>query len=393
MHPQRSPHSQAKPATYLDSNASYPLCPSVLLGLRGFLRSEVIGNPSSIHWHGRSSKRLVTEAKEKIALTLGQNIDLEQIVFTSSGTEANQMAIRSILEPLFLEGQKPHWILTPVEHDSVMQMEKWCTDRSGKVSFLPVDSSGVPAIEALEKLVTPETALISLLWVNNETGVITPLEKLIEFAKKKNIKTHIDAVQAWGKIPIDLNKLGADYVSFSAHKIGGLAGTGFLWIKRGARVEPFLLGKQEKSRRGGTENLLGILAAGLAATEIDLNKVKSQVFPLRDFLENEIKRRISGITINGEGAERVSQTLNISFDGLEGDSLLMALDLEHFSLSAGSACSSGALEPSHVLLALGRTKKQALASLRISLYPGVVQKDLENFLNTLENTVFRLRKK
>ncbi|MBI3535738.1 MAG: cysteine desulfurase [Deltaproteobacteria bacterium] len=346
-------------------------------------------NASSIHWHGRESKRILASSREAIASSLNIADQSEQLCFTSSGTESNQLAIRSVLEPLCLAGKNPHWITTTVEHDSVLQMTKWCQGKGIQVSFLPVDKNGIPVISALDELIKQETVLLSTLWVNNETGVITPLEKVKPYLSGKNISWHVDAVQAWGKIKTNINELGADFVTFSSHKIGGLMGNGILW--HDAIISPLILGYQEKGRRGGTENLLGIYAAGLAAQDINLTDFTAKVLPLRERLQSEICKKIPGVIINGEGVARIANTLNISFDNIDSESLVMALDLEGFSLSAGSACSSGTLKPSHVLLAMGRSKAHALASLRVSLSCSNTWNELEKFINILELVVKRIR--
>ena len=402
-------------AIYLDSNAGAPLHPRVVEALRILFSAPssdgaannkqsltvLVPNPSSIHSHGREAKRMLAEARESIARSIGPSTDPEQLIFTSSCTEANQLAIISALEPHFKkDGQKSrqksekvHWITTPVEHDSVMQMVAWVKERGGEVSFLPVDEKGQPKIDRLTELWKPgETALVSALWVNNETGVITDVKALTAAVRALGGLIHIDAAQAWGKLSIDVESLGAHFVTLSGHKIGGLAGTGVTWFARGTRAQPVLLGKQEKGRRGGTENLVGIIAAGAAASAIDCAAWQTAVEPLRDRFESAIRVLIPGVHVNGEGSPRVANTSNLSFEGIEGDSLVMALDLAGFSVSSGSACASGVLEPSHVLLAMGRTPKQAMAALRVSLSSTDTWEELESFLATLETIAARVRK-
>lgn len=378
-------------AIYLDANAGVPLKPEASAALRELLERGHIPNPSSIHSHGRFAKRLAADAREKIARSLGAGVDSEQLVFTSSGTEANQLAIRSVLDPLFLKGETPHWITTPVEHDATLQLIEWTKKRGGSVDFLPVDSQGRPIVAELARLVRPETRLVSLVWANNETGVVADVAAFVAEAKRLGLRIHLDAAQVWGKLPLDVQKLGADLVTFSAHKIGALAGLGLVWIGRGMPLSAVIPGKQEKGRRGGTENLAGIVAAGAAAATLDPLAWASRVEPLRDRLEKEIVSRIPGAIVNGAGAPRVPNTLNLNFDGVEGDGLVMALDLAGYSVSSGSACSSGVLEPSHVLLALGRSKTQAMAATRISLVDELPWSVLEGFVAVLEKTVARVR--
>lgn len=384
-----------KNANYLDFNAGAPLHPSAVKKLRLFFSESdpsFLANPSSIHAHGRLAKSEFAEAREAIAASLGAKTDPEQLVLTSSGSEANQLAIRSVLEARLLRGEKPHWITTPVEHDSVMQMQAWLKERGGAVSLLPVDKQGVPQIAALSELWRPETALVSLLWVNNETGVISPVAEAVRDVRARGALIHIDAAQAWGKLPIDLEALGAHYVTFSGHKIGGLAGTGLLWVGRGTRVQPVILGKQEKGRRGGTENLAGWLSVGAAAQSLNPVQWSERVVLLRDRLESVIETLIPGTCINGKGAPRVANTLNLTFDQVEGDGLVMALDLAGFSVSSGSACASGVIEPSHVLLAMGHSKQKAMAAVRVSIGETTPWEALESFAQVLKTTVERVRR-
>lgn len=386
-------------AIYLDFNAGAPLHPRVIEALLSYFRiplSEnsavsVLANPSSIHFHGRQAKRAVAEAREFIARSIGLKTDPEQLLFTSSGSEANQMVIRSILESEIHAGRKVHWITSPVEHDSVMQMVSWVKNKGGEVSFLDLDSAGRPQAESLERLIRPETRLVSVIWVNNETGAVTPLEDFSTIIKKHSIKLHVDCAQAWGKLPIDTLALGADAITLSSHKIGAPAGTGVVWIAPGTRLTPLIAGKQEKGRRGGTENVLGIIATGAAAQAIDPLAWDYALRPIRDQFESGIKTQISGTYINGESAKRIANTTNLSFDGVTGEGLIMALDLAGFSVSSGSACSSGVLEPSHVLLAMGRTKAQATAAVRVSFGLGTSSSILERFTDALDQTIIRMR--
>jgi cysteine desulfurase len=391
-----------KAKIYLDANAGLPLKPAASQailslfahgGAFSHLESDfLIPNPSSIHSHGRLAKRAVAEARESIARSLGSQVDPEQLVMTSSGTESNQLAIRSVLEARLRAGQKPHWITTTVEHDSARQLVDWLMQRGGAVTELAVDAEGRLQAEGLSDLIRPETALVSLVWVNNETGVILDVEGVAQVVARFGVPLHLDAAQAWGKLPFDVDRLGASYVSFSGHKVGGLAGTGVLWVARGKQMDAVILGKQEKGRRGGTENTLGLIALGAASGELDPVGWAERVQPLRDELERAICARIPGAYVNGGHAPRVANTLNLNFEGIERDGLVMALDLAGFSVSAGSACSSGVLEPSHVLRAMGRTDLQAMAALRVSLVDSVQPSDLHGFVESLEAAVSRMRR-
>ncbi|NBU19959.1 cysteine desulfurase [bacterium] len=384
---------QLRSGIYLDSNAGSPLKSTVQEVLLSWLRepSIIIPNSSSIHAHGRRAKKALAEARESIALSLGSTTDPEQLIFTSSGTESNQLVIQSVMQSALDQGIKPHWVTTPVEHDSNRQMIQWITQRGGSVTFLPIDDQGAPIALALRDLIRPETVLVSVLWVNNETGVISPVEKIASICRKASITLHVDAAQAWGKLPIDLERLGAHWVTFSGHKIGALAGTGLVWLARGQKVHSLILGKQEKGRRGGTENTLGIIALGAAARSIDPLVWADRVMPLRDQLQQEIYNSIPGAFVNGGLGPRVANTLNLSFEGIEGDGLVMALDLAGYSVSSGSACASGVLEPSHVLMAMGKTKLQAMSAVRVSLADELPWNDLEKFCRVLKNTVERVR--
>jgi cysteine desulfurase len=381
----------ARPAIYLDSNAGAPLSPRVKDALLPFLELSSAHthahptNPSSIHQHGRSAREVLSRAREQVAKSLKAEAD--QIVFTSSGSEANQAAIRAVLEPLLIAGKKPHWITSPVEHDCVLQMTSWLRDRGGTISTLSLDQNGAIDVSSFAKLVRPETALVSALWVNNETGVISDIESLAREAAQSSIPLHVDAAQAWGKIPVALSKSDAvgmaDFVCFSGHKIGALAGTGVLWQKSPGSLRGPILGKQEKSRRGGTENLIGAVSLGVAAEGIDPQAWDDHVRPLRDRMEGEILRRLPGTRIHGVSGDRVANTSNILLDSEKRD-WITALDLQGYSVSVGSACSSGLPEPSHVLQAMGLTAAQALASIRVSLSPELTWSEIEGFVHTLE---------
>jgi cysteine desulfurase len=385
----------ARAATYLDFNAGAPLSKHVIEALFSLLSEGgsgvLIANPSSTHGAGRTAKKWLTDARIQVAQTLGPKTQSEQIVFTSSGTEANQLAIRSILEPRLIMGERPHWITSAVEHDSVTRMASWLQDRGGTVSLLPVNKDGVPQVTCIRELWRPETVLTSVIWANNETGVLTDVQTLSETVRELGGVLHLDAAQALGKIPIDATSTGAQLLSFSGHKIGALSGTGFLWFDRDLRPHPAILGAQERGLRGGTENVAGIVSLGAAAAALRPESWMSCIRPLRDRLERVICERIPGVTVNGGGADRVANTLNLSFEGVRGDSLVMALDFCDYYLSTGAACSSGVSQPSRVLMAMGRTPKQAMASVRVSLSDELTWETLDGFLSTLEEAVRKLR--
>jgi cysteine desulfurase len=394
-----------KAGIYLDSNAGASLRPQVVATLLSFLAGEKVGkeggqptcvlNPSSSHSYGRQAKRLLSTAREQVARSFGSGTDPDQMIFTSSGTEANQLAIRSVLEKSFLSGKKPHWITTKTEHDSVLRMTEWVRARGGEVSYIPVDRNGLYDFSAIEKLWREETVLVSLLWVNNETGVINDLAPMVEWVSRHGAVLHVDAAQAWGKIPLNLSTVGAHLVAFSGPKIGALGGSGVLWVAKAmpnhSTFEPMLLGNQEKARRGGTENVLSAMALGVAAIQLDPKSWAHKVAPLRDRLQSTVCEKLTGVTVHGSAAPRVANTLNLSISGIQGDALVDALDLAGFCVSRGSACSSGISRHSHVLQAMGFSDDMTGSSIRISLPDDVLWSDLEQFSEALVRIVLKQR--
>lgn len=287
-------------------------------------------------------------------------------------------------------GAKPHWILTSVEHDCVGAMVRWLEERGGTASFLPVDSKGALRLEELPELFRPETALVSLIWVNNETGVIHDVSAAANVAQSRGVPVHLDGAQAWGKIPVELRSMaGVSFAAFAAHKLGSLPGTGVLWSREPRTVRPIFPGKQERGTRGGTENVLGIVAAGAAADALGNDRNKDSVRESRDRLEREILRALPLARIHGAGSPRVANTVNASFSAYGARDLVMALDLEGYSVSAGSACAAGSPEPSHVLTAMGCTREEALGSIRISLWEALPPESVVKFVETLARVVLR----
>jgi cysteine desulfurase len=368
---------QIRDAIYLDVNAGALLHPEVIKALSS---PDLLlgGNPSSIHAHGRKAKNLINDARSRIAQSLGlySREASRSVFFTSSGSEANQLAIKSIFVPFIQQKKKIHWITTKVEHSCNLKMVEWVEGFGGEVSFLPVDSQGRANVSALASLVRPETALVSLIWVNNETGVINDIETFAHECLKLKLPLHLDGAQAWGKIPVELEKLsaiGVSFAAFAAHKIGGLSGNGVLWAKdiKNVFVTP------------GTENTAGIYTMGVAASQIDLAR-QADLAQLRNRLQTWVTSTISGVIVNGGEAPRVAGTLSLSYNGISKQGLVQSLDLEGFSVSSGSACASGNPEPSHVLRALGRTFEQASAATRISFNSDTRWSDLERFGAALE---------
>jgi cysteine desulfurase len=314
-------------------------------------------------------------------------------VFTSGGTEADNFAIRGVAEALEPTGRK-HLIASSIEHEAVLNTFKALARRGWKTTLLPVDASGIVSPEALSEALTPDTALVSVMHANNEIGTIQPVAELARLARSRGVLFHTDAVQSVGKIPVDVSGLGVDLLSLSGHKFNGPKGAGALWIKRGTRISATMTGgKHERNRRAGTENVPGLAGLGIAA-QLAVSKRDAEarrVAALRDRVEQGILTRVPGTAINGAREPRVPNTTNISFEGVEAESLLIALDLQGIAVSTGSACSSGTLEPSHVLKAMGLPTHRTQNSIRISLGAGNSDADVDYFLEQISGVVEKLR--
>jgi cysteine desulfurase len=314
-------------------------------------------------------------------------------VFTSGGTESDNFAIRGAAAAVEPTGRR-HLIASSIEHEAVLNTLKALARLSWRTTLLPVGDSGIVSPDALGDLIAPDTALVSVMHANNEIGTIQPVAALAEIARAKGALVHTDAVQSAGKLPIDVRALGVDLLSVSAHKFGGPKGVGAIWIRRGVRMQPVLTGgKHERNRRAGTENVAGIVGMGVAA-DLAVAKLAAEalrVGALRDRLEEGILRRVSGTQVNGDRSARVANTTNISFERVEAESLLIALDLEGVAVSTGSACSSGTLEPSHVLRAMGFAAHRAQNSLRFSLGANSTSEEVDRVLDVLPGLVEKLR--
>jgi cysteine desulfurase len=375
--------------TYFDHNATTPPDPAVVEAMRRAL-IEDFGNPSSVHHFGQRAKALLDEARSSVATLIGA--EPAEVVFTSGGTEADNLAIRGAAEALEPTGRR-HLVASSIEHEAVLNTVKALARRGWTVTLLPVGASGILDPKALEEAITPETALVSVMHANNEIGTVQPIAELASIAHRAGALMHTDAVQSVGKIPVDVRRLGIDLLSLSAHKINGPKGAGALWIKRGTRlVSTMAGGKHERNRRGGTENVPGIVGLGVAA---DLARTKAarltEIAALRDRLERVVLERVTGTAVNGAREARVPNTTNISFDGVEAESLLIARDLEGFAVSTGSACSSGTLEPSHVLRAMGLPAHRTQNSIRFSLGAGNTEADVDQLVAKLPTLVEKLR--
>jgi cysteine desulfurase len=375
---------------YMDHNATTPPDPAVVEAVVRALQED-FGNPSSVHYFGQRAKALLDDARSSVADLVGA--EPAEVVFTSGGTEADNLAIRGTADVLESSGRR-HLIASSIEHEAVLNTVKALTRRGWTVTLLPVDASGIVAPAALEAAITDQTALVSVMHANNEIGTIQPIADLAAIAHARGALFHTDAVQSVAKIPVNVRALGVDLLSLSAHKFNGPKGAGALWIKRGTRMAATMTGgKHERNRRGGTENVPGIAGLGVAArlAREKLAIEAPRVAALRDRLEQGILAAVQGTVVNGALTPRVPNTTNVSFDGIEAESLLIALDLEGFAVSTGSACSSGTLEPSHVLRAMGLAAHRTQNSIRFSLGAGNTEAQVDALIAKLPAVVDKLR--
>ena len=375
---------------YLDHNATTPVDPAVAEAMTRAL-TDLFGNPSSVHYYGQQAKAALDEARSAVAALVGA--EPAEVVFTSGGTEADNFAIRGAAEALEHTGRK-HLITSGLEHEAVLNTFKALARRGWRTSMVPLDASGIVSPDRLRQVMTDDTALVSVMHANNEIGTIQPVAELAGIAHAHGALFHTDAVQSAGKIPVDVRTLGADLLGVSAHKFYGPKGVGALWIKRGVRLLPTSTGgKQERSRRGGTENMPGIVGMGAAAAQAKkkLTGEGTRLAALRDRLENGILAAVPNTEVNGARDMRVPNTTNISFDRVEAESLLIALDLEGIAVSTGSACSSGTLEPSHVLRAMNLPSHRAQNSIRFSLGASNTDEQVDRVISVLPVIVKKLR--
>jgi cysteine desulfurase len=371
---------------YLDNNATTPILPEVLEAMQPYF-AEHFGNASSIHHHGQETRAAVEHAREAVAALLGCRPS--EIVFTSGGTEGDNLAIFGLIR----EGD--HIISSTIEHHAVLNSCKRLEEAGSEVTYVPVDGRGLVDPDDVRRALRSNTKLISIMMANNETGVLQPVEDIGKVAAEADVYFHSDGVQAAGKVAIDVNRIGCDLLSISGHKMHAPQGVGGLYIRKGTILQPMLYGgSHERSRRAGTENVPGIVALGKAAEiakeALDRGDL-ARMAALRDRLQEKIVAEVEAIGVNGEGAPRVPNTTNIHFDYIEGEALVIALDLKGLAVSTGAACSSGAIEPSHVLTAMGLPSDQARASLRFSLGKQNTPEDVEFALSLIPRTVARLR--
>ncbi len=374
---------------YLDSNATTPVFPEVMEAMRPYF-GEHFGNASSIHHHGQETRAAVERARESVAALLGCRAS--EVVFTSGGTEADNLAIFGLARP------GDHVITSTVEHHAVLNACKHLAKYPGmagcEVTYIPVDGRGLVDPADVKRAIRPNTKLITIMLANNETGVLQPVAEIGKIAAEADVYFHTDAVQAAGKIPVNVNQIGCDLLTISGHKIHGPQGVGALYVRKGTGIEPMLYGgSHERSRRAGTENVPGIVglakAAELASAGFERGD-DQKMAAARDHLERELLN-IEASGLNGEGTPRVPNTTNIYFDGIEGEALVIALDLKGLAVSTGAACSSGAIEPSHVLTAMGLSRDRAKCSIRFSLGKQNTAEDVDFALSLIPETVARLR--
>jgi len=375
---------------YLDHNATTPVHPDVVAALLPFL-GERFGNPSSIHWAGRAVTGAVEEAREQVARLVG--CEPGEVVFTASGTEADNMALKGVVSAL--RGRGNHIITTRVEHPAVTNTLLALEREGCAVTWLEVDGDGLLDPAQVEDAITDRTILISVMYANNETGVLFPVREIGEIALRRKVSFHCDAVQAAGKVPLDFRGSGMGLLALSGHKLQAPKGIGALVVRRGVKCHPLLHGgSQERNRRAGTENVAGIVAFGKAC-EIARTAMADGMLrlrSLRDRLEEGILALIPGAAVNGHREYRLPTTTNISFQGIDAHSLLMALDLEGVAASSGAACSSGTVRFSPVLAAMGRSPEAARGSVRFSLGRGTTAGEIERVLVLLPRLVARLRR-
>ena len=380
---------------YLDNSATTAMAAEVIEAMLPYFSDEM-GNAQSVHSFGQRAKAAVEKARRRVAALI--NAEPAEIVFLSGGTEADNLAIRGIAEAHGDHGR--HIITTRIEHPAVLATCEALEAGGYRITYLPVSRKGIVSVDDLRQAISDDTILVSIMLANNETGTMQPIEEiaaLISEARSRGLDHlyfHTDAVQGVGKVPVDVKQLGVDLLSLSGHKIHGPKGNGLLYVRKGTRLAKQLFGgHHERDRRAGTENVPGIVGLGRAAelARTQLSERSSRMRLLRDHLEEQVLSRFDGVTVNGDKELRVPNISNLSFDGVDGESLLIALDLRGIAVSTGSACASGSLEPSHVLQALGLTRAQVRGSLRFSLGAYTTREEIDYAVAVLAETVSRLR--
>jgi cysteine desulfurase len=371
---------------YLDNNATTPVLPEVLEAMRPFF-GERFGNASSIHHHGQETRAAVERARDLVASLLGCRST--EIVFTSGGTESDNLAIAGLVSA------GDHIITSSIEHHAVLHACKHAEEMGCEVTCVPVDGRSLVNPDDVRRALRPNTKLISIMMANNETGVLQPVEEIGRIAGEADVFFHVDAVQAAAKVSIDVNRIACDAMSISGHKMHAPQGVGALYVRKGTHLQPlFYGGRHERSRRAGTENVAGIVALGKAAETAMQSFERGEgkkMSAMRDRLEQGILAQVEGAGVNGEGALRVPNTSNIYFEHVEGEAMVISLDLKGLAVSTGAACSSGAIEPSHVLMAMGLSADRARSSIRFSLGKQNTAEDIDLPLALVPEAVARLR--
>lgn len=373
---------------YTDNNATTRVAPEVIEEMLPFL-GELYGNPSSMHSFGGSVGRKIREARSKVAALIGAKP--EEIIFTGCGTESDNTAIRAAIQS---NPDRRRIITTRVEHPAVKNVFEYLSKNGYRTTFVPVDRKGRLDLDCLYRNLSDDTAIVSIMWANNESGVIFPIEEISQTLEERGIVFHTDAVQAAGKVSIDVKKIGVDMLTISGHKLHAPKGVGALYVRKGTKFSPLMIGgHQEAGRRGGTENTASIIGFGkaseMAATHID--EMNTRVKQLRDKLENEILERIPNTMINGDRDHRIPNTTSIGFEYVEGESILLLMDELGICASSGSACTSGSLEPSHVLRAMGVPFTAAHGSIRFSLSTYNTEDEINFIIKELPPIIERLR--
>ena len=376
---------------YFDHSATTPVRPEVAKAMYEYLKEENYGNPTSLHYFGRKVRKALEEAREKVAAAIGATAN--EIVFTSGGTESDNMAIHGVAYSNKNKGN--HIITSAVEQHAVLNTVKALCKEGFTVTILPVDKYGMVRVEDVANAITDKTILITIMHANNEVGTIMPVKEIGKLARSRGITFHIDAVQSFGKIPVDVNDLEVDLLSISGHKIYGPKGVGALYIRKGTRWRQTLLhgGAQERLRRAGTENVPGIIAMGVAAEMAATNMERESEYlkGLRDSLISEVTGRIGRVKLTGHPTLRLPNHASFTFEFIEGESMLLSLDMKGVAASSGSACTSGSLEPSHVLLSMGIPHEVAHGSIRLTLGIDNKPEDVSYFMEVMPPIVERLR--
>ena len=380
---------EEKRLIYLDNAATTKTAPEVVEAMLPYF-TENYGNPSSVYGFSQKSKEAITKAREIIAKSLGAKT--EEIYFTAGGSESDNWALKATAEAY--RGRGNHIITSRIEHHAVLHTGAWLTKQGYEVTYLDVDENGTVKLEELKKAIRPTTILISIMFANNEIGTIQPVKEIGAIAKEHGILFHTDAVQAYGQLPINVDELNIDMLSSSAHKLNGPKGIGFLYIRKGVKIRSFIHGgAQERKRRAGTENVPGIVGYG-AAVERAVRTMEERTAKereLRDYLIGRVLREVPYTRLNGHRTERLPNNANFSFQFIEGESLLIMLDMDGICGSSGSACTSGSLDPSHVLLAIGLPHEIAHGSLRLTLSDETTKEELDEVVESIKKIVEKLR--